>query len=118
MSTARYPMAPLAPRRRFYSRVRKSAVASIALVAGSLAIGTIGYHALQPIDWMSAFHKAALILSGMGPVEPIMQSSGGKLFEATYAIYSGIVLLAAAAVLVAPVFHRVLHRFHLEDSGG
>lgn len=118
MNGTRNALVPLAPRHRFYSRIRNSAIASISLVGVSLAIGTVGYHRLQGVGWMTAFHKAAMILSGMGPVEPFMQESTGKLFEAVYALYSGVVLLAATAVLVAPVFHRLLHRFHLEDSGG
>ena len=109
-------LAPLATRERFYSRLWRSASLSAAVVAGSLAIGAIGYHALQPIGWIDAFHKAAMILSGMGPVDPFMTSPGGKVFEAAYALYSAVILLTAAALLITPVFHRVLHRFHLEDS--
>lgn len=108
---------PLASRRRFYSRIGRSALFSAVVVVVSLALGMIGYHALQPIEWIDALHKAALILSGMGPVDPFMTSAGGKLFEAVYALYSGVILLAATALLIAPLFHRILHRFHLEDSG-
>lgn len=107
---------PLAAKGRFYSRVRRSAVLSVSLVGGSWAFGAIGYHVLQPIGWVDSLHKAALILSGMGPVEPMMGTVAGKLFEAIYALYSGVVLLAATAMLVAPLFHRLLHRFRLEDS--
>ncbi len=110
------PLAPLATRQRFYSRFWRSASLSAVVVAVSLGIGAIGYHALQPIGWIDAFHKAAMILSGMGPVDPFMTSPIGKLFEAAYALYSAVILLTAAALLIAPVFHRVLHRFHLEDS--
>ncbi|HZQ60072.1 MAG TPA: hypothetical protein VFC24_01910 [Casimicrobiaceae bacterium] len=107
---------PIAPKRRFYQRLRRSGLFSASLVLGSLAIGTIGYKVLQPVGWIAAFHKAALILSGMGPVDPFMDSDAGKIFEALYAIYSGVILLAATAVFVAPIFHRLMHRFHLEDS--
>lgn len=106
----------MAPRERFYKRLRRSAMAFASVVLVSLAIGTIGYHALLPIDWITAFHKAALILSGMGPVDPFMNTAGGKVFEGLYAIYSGVILLAGTAVLVAPLLHRLLHHFHLQDS--
>lgn len=109
-------VAPIAPRGRFYSRLRRSGFFSACLVLGSLAIGTIGYKIFQPVGWIAAFHKAAMILSGMGPVDPFMESSAGRIFEAVYALYSGVILLAATAVFFAPIVHRLMHRFHLEDS--
>jgi len=115
-AAAAAPVARIAPRPRFYRRLRRSAFVSAFVVVLSIAVGTAGYHLLQGVGWIDAFHKAAMILSGMGPVEPYMDSAGGKIFEALYALYSGIVLLAATAVLVAPVFHRLMHRFHIEDS--
>ncbi len=116
MSVSHSPIVPLAPRTRFYTRVRRSALVSSGLVSVSLAVGTVGYHALQPIGWMASFHKASMILSGMGPVEPFMEGTAGKLFESLYALYSGVVLLASTAILFAPIVHRLLHRFHLQDS--
>lgn len=110
------PFVPLAPRQRFYSRFWRSAGFSAGLVAASLSVGALGYHSLQPVGWIDAFHKAAMILSGMGPVDPFMTSPIGKIFEAVYALYSAVILLAATALLIMPVFHRILHRFHLEDS--
>lgn len=109
-------VAPIAPAARFYRRLRRSALFFAFIVLGSLAIGAVGYKILLPIGWIAAFHKAAMILSGMGPVDPLMDSDAGKIFEAVYALYSGVILLAATAVLVAPLLHRLMHRFHLEDS--
>jgi hypothetical protein len=54
----------------------------------------------------------------MGPVDP-MKSVTGKLFASGYAIFSGIAFLSTIGILMTPIVHRLLHRFHLqEDQGG
>jgi hypothetical protein len=53
-----------------------------------------------------------MILSGMGPLTPL-QTWGGKLFAGLYALYSGLAVILIAGLLLAPVLHRILHRFHL-----
>ena len=55
-----------------------------------------------------------MILTGMGPVSP-METTAAKLFSSFYALFSGIVFLGIAAILFAPIAHRFLHIFHLED---
>jgi len=105
----------LPPRDVFYSRVRRAGTYALALVVITLAVGVVGYHMLEDIDWLDAFHQSALLLSGMGPVVE-MTSTSGKLFDSIYAIFCGIILLAATGLLFAPVFHRILHRFHIEDT--
>ncbi len=79
----------------------------------------LGYHYFEAMDWIDAFANAAMILSGMGPLEPL-KTAGGKLFAGCYALYSGLALIAATGVLFGPIVHRVLHRFHmeLEQKGG
>ncbi len=110
--------AGLAPRALFYSRVAWAAAFSAAVVLSTLAIGTVGYihfAGLKPID---AFHLASLLLSGMGPVGEVDKfSASAKIFDSLYALFCGVVLLASVGVLLAPIIHRILHRFHLEDSG-
>jgi hypothetical protein len=108
---------PLLGRRAFARRVARSAGAAAALVALSLAAGMIGYHYLEGMAWVDAFANAAMILSGMGPLAP-PQTWGGKVFAGLYALYSGLALILIAGLLFAPVVHRLLHRFHLEDKGG
>jgi hypothetical protein len=87
--------------------------AALVVVAVSLFVGTAGYHVLGHLPWVDAFLNASMILGGMGPVDTLT-SSGSKVFAALYALYSGVVFLIVAGILVAPVFHRLLHRFHLE----
>jgi hypothetical protein len=87
------------------------------LIAGSLVIGVIGYHGLGELPWIDAFLNAAMILSGMGPVSDL-HGDAVKLFAGCYAIYCGITLIGATGIIIAPLIHRVLHKFHLEDEGG
>ena len=74
-----------------------------------------GYHFLEKLDWLDAFVNAAMILSGMGPLAPI-QTSAGKVFAGCYALFSGLAFITTLGVVFAPVYHRFLHRFHLEEQ--
>ena len=85
------------------------------LLLFSLLIGMLGYHYLESLSWIDSLLNASMILGGMGPVNPL-QTNAGKIFASFYAIYSGVVLLASVGVLVAPIFHRFLHHFHLVDE--
>jgi hypothetical protein len=105
----------LAPRRVFYTRVRRAGSYALALVALTLAVGMAGYHVFEGMPWLDSFHQAALLLSGVGSAADIT-SPGGKLFDGVYALFCGVILLAATGILFAPVLHRLLHRFHLEDA--
>jgi len=107
----------LLPRPAFLRRLGRY-VAVVALFIGvSLFVGMAGYHYLEDLPWIDAFVNAAMILSGMGPVAQL-QTWGGKLFAGVYALYSGLAVLVAASILMAPIFHRWLHRFHLEEERG
>jgi hypothetical protein len=111
----RHYVGALPPRRIFFSRVRRAAMYAFTLVIVTLAIGIVGYHGIEDISWLDAFHQSALLLSGMGPVVEI-KTVAGKLFDGIYALFCGIILLAVTGLLFAPVLHRILHRFHIEDS--
>jgi hypothetical protein len=108
--------APLATSRVFLRRLTGHFLFSAALVAGSLAIGMAGYHHFEHLGWRDAFLNAAMLLGGMGPVES-PASPGGKVFAGLYALYAGLVFLVAVGVLLVPLLHRMLHRFHLEAKG-
>ena len=66
------------------------------------------------MSWLDAFHQAAMLMSGMGPVVDI-RSTAGKIFDGVYALFCGVILLASTGLLFSPVIHRILHKFHLED---
>ncbi len=110
---------PLAPFGVFLRRIGINAVVVAAFLLFSLAAGTLGYHVWGGCGWVDAYLNAAMILTGMGPVTP-MVTTAGKLFSASYALYSGVTFLTLVAFLMAPVYHRVLHHFHLqtEDDEG
>jgi hypothetical protein len=104
---------PLPPRRAFLARVAQSSLVALGLIVASLCVGMVGYHFTEDMPWIDSFVNAAMILSGMGPVGEL-HTYGGKLFAGCYALYSGLALITIAAVLLAPVVHRFLHRFHIE----
>ncbi len=104
---------PLLPRRAFYRRLSRSLALASVIAAGSLGLGMAGYHWLEHLSWLDAFENAAMILSGMGPVAQL-HTSAGKLFAGCYALFSGLALVTTIGVVLAPVLHRFLHKFHLE----
>ena len=106
---------PLAKRSVFAKRLALNGILGLILLAFSLGMGMIGYHFLEGLSWIDALLNASMILGGMGPVAPL-QTVEGQLFASFYALYSGVVLLAAVGILVAPIFHRFLHRFHLGED--
>ena len=106
---------PLMPRRQFLVRLARSGALAVALAAFSLLIGMIGYHSLENLGWLDAFLNAAMLLGGMGPVNT-PASEGGKLFAGLYALYCGLVVIVATGVLLAPIAHRMLHKFHIQGA--
>src|SRR5215204_5933402 len=104
---------PLASQRDFARRLSRYALATAGIILFSLGIGMLGYHYFESLSWIDFLLNASMILGGMGPVNPL-QTTGGKLFASFYALYSGIILLASVGVLATPIFHRLLHSFHLE----
>jgi hypothetical protein len=109
---------PLLPRPAFLLRMLFHASLAGAILLGSLAIGVVGYHVLEGLDWLEALLNASMILGGMGPVDAL-HTPAGKLFASLYALYSGVVFLAVAGVLFAPLIHRFMHHFNLDapDAG-
>jgi sterol desaturase/sphingolipid hydroxylase (fatty acid hydroxylase superfamily) len=85
------------------------------LLAASLAIGMVGYATLEGLPWIDAFLNAAMLLGGMGPVNP-PQTPAGKLFAGCYALYAGLVFIVTAALLFTPILHRLIHRLHWDDK--
>lgn len=106
---------PLLTRAEFYKRLIVHFGTAFGMILVSLCIGILGYHFLEGMAWIDALLNASMILGGMGPVNPL-QTSAGKIFASIYAIYSGVIFLLTFAVLIAPVAHRLLHRFHLETE--
>lgn len=109
------PMDRVEVHQRFLARMKTNGGYSVAVIAVSMLIGTVGFHWLVNERWPLAFLNAAMLLGGMGPVGSIDQSRlPGTIFAAVFALYSGLIFLIVAGLLLAPVFHRVLHHFHWE----
>jgi hypothetical protein len=106
---------PLLPRKAFYARFAWSVAATAGIVAFSLLMGSAGYHFIEGLPWIDSLLNASMILAGMGPVDPL-HTTAAKLFAAFYALYSGIAFLTMVAILMVPLLHRFLHKFHLEVS--
>jgi len=104
---------PLLSRSNFIRRQINHFLIVLAIIAGSLGIGMVGYHWFEGLSWIDAFLNSAMLLGGMGPVA-VLNTNAGKIFAGVYALYSGIVFLVVAGVLFAPAFHRMLHHFHLD----
>ena len=85
------------------------------MLAISLGIGVFGYHFFEGLSWIDSLLNVSMILGGMGPVNQL-QTTAGKLVASFYALFSGVVFIAAMGVLAAPIFHRFLHHFHLADE--
>jgi hypothetical protein len=86
---------------------------ALALVMASLGVGMFGYHLTEGLDWVDSFLNAAMLLGGMGPVNN-PATFWGKIFAGVYALYCGLAVIMIAGLLLAPLAHRLLHRFHLE----
>ena len=106
---------PLLPRQAFFRRVAICFLLSQAVVAVALGLGMAGYHYFEEMNWVDAFENAAMILSGMGPVSTL-QTDPSKIFAGCYALFSGLMFITVTGIVLAPVAHRALHKFHLESG--
>ena len=102
----------LISRKEFIARQIKYLGFSAIILGCSIGIGTAGYHIYGKLAWIDSFLNASMILTGMGPVDHL-DTNSGKLFAASYALFSGVAFLTFVGVLFAPIYHRFLHRFHL-----
>jgi hypothetical protein len=105
----------LLPLHHFVGRLLLSLAISFAVVIVGLGVGVLGYHHFAQLSWIDSLLNASMILTGMGPIDP-MRSDAAKLFASLYALFSGVVFLSAVGLVISPIFHRILHHFHLDDE--
>ena len=105
----------LLPRNLFLRRLAKYAGISLSLILVSLVIGMIGYRVFEGFSWVDSFLNAAMLMGGMGPVSTL-HTGLGKIFAGGYALYCGLIELVAVGIFAAPIVHRFLHHFHLENE--
>jgi hypothetical protein len=108
---------PMITRRAFVVRIVKHFVLTLGILVVWLAVGVAGYAWLANLEPVDAFLNAAMIAGGMGPVD-ILTNDAAKVFAGIYAILSGVVIIGAAGIVLAPVLHRVLHALNLDDTDG
>jgi hypothetical protein len=102
---------------RFIRRMALHALVALSLIVASLFAGMAGYMHFEQMGWRDAFLNASMILGGMGPVKTDL-GEGGKVFAGLYALYSGLALVAVTGIMLGPVVHRVMHKFHWDDGEG
>lgn len=107
---------PLLPWPKFFGRLFRNSLLAFAVIGVSWLLGIVGYHAFAHLSWIDSVLNASMILTGMGPVDRLT-TVGAKWFASTYALYSGVMFLSSIGLLLAPIAHRFLHRFHLEEEG-
>jgi hypothetical protein len=103
------------PARHFAHRIALSVALSGAMAAIALVVGVAGFHFIADISWIDALHNSSMILGGMGPVAE-MKTDAAKLFSSAYALFCGLVFIGVVAVVLTPIMHRVLHKFHMDDA--
>ena len=105
----------LAPISVFVRRMAASVLLAGILIAVTLLIGISGYHWIAGFDWVDSLLEASMILGGMGPVNPLA-TTGAKMFASGYALFSGLIFIAVMGIVLAPVTHRMLHKFHIDEE--
>jgi hypothetical protein len=106
---------PILPTHAFAVRVVLHLLLSALVVGAALGLGVVGYHYFGGLPWIDSLVNASMILGGMGPVDPIA-SDAGKYFASFYALFSGLLFIGAASIVLAPFMHRVMHKLHIDDE--
>ena len=105
----------LAPFSVYVKRLIGSVAMALGLIALVLMIGIAGYHSLAGFNWVDSLLEASMILGGMGPVNPLPNDTA-KIFASAYALFSGLIFIAVMGLVLSPVVHRILHKFHVDEK--
>ena len=105
----------LAPVNVYVRRIIASLVIGLGLILVALLIGIFGYHLLAGFGWIDSLLEASMILGGMGPVNQL-PNDAAKVFASIYALFSGLILIALMGIILSPVAHRVMHKFHVDEK--
>lgn len=105
----------LAPRSIFIKRILGSLGVALGVIAVALSLGIAGYHFIAGFNWIDSFLEASMILGGMGPVNEL-HDDVSKIFASVYALFSGLIVIALMGIMLSPVAHRVMHKFHVDEK--
>lgn len=106
---------PLLPARHFTRRMLMHLLYALLLMLATVLIGVLAHLWLEPITWHDAVLNTALIVGGIGPYI-VPESIAGKVFLAAYGMFIGLVFVATLGLILAPLAHRIIHKFHLDDE--
>ena len=105
----------IAPLSVFIRRMAKSLALAGLLILVALSIGVSGYHWIAGFGWVDSLLEASMILGGMGPVNQL-PTTGAKIFASAYALFSGLMFIGVMGIVLTPVAHRLLHKFHIDEG--
>jgi membrane protein YdbS with pleckstrin-like domain len=105
----------LAPRSVFIKRLIAALAIAVGLILLALMIGIAGYHFIAGFDWIDSLLEASMILGGMGPIKEL-PSEAAKVFASIYALFSGIIFIGVMGIILSPVVHRIMHKFHVDEK--
>ena len=105
----------LAPRSVFIKRIIASLVVALGIISVALLIGIAGYHYIAGFNWIDSLLEASMILGGMGPIKEL-PNDAAKIFASIYALFSGLILIALMGIILSPVVHRMMHKFHVDEK--
>ena len=105
----------LAPVSIYVQRLAASVGIACGLILFALLVGMVGYHFIAGFNFVDSLLEASMILGGMGPVRELPNDTA-KVFASIYALFSGVIFIALMGIILAPVAHRVLHKFHLDED--
>lgn len=101
--------------RQFLLRMMWHIVLAVLIILVAICLGIAGHMWFEPVAWHDAILNVSLILAGIGPVL-LPETVSGKLFFAVYTVMASLVFVALIGVVMAPVMHRLIHKFHLDDD--
>jgi len=107
---------PLLTRKKYLRRLIYMSLITVVILTIWVFIGMAGYHFIDKLSWVDSFVNTGMLVGGMGPVNALVNPAA-KIFAGLYAIFSGVLFLSAFAVMMSPIFHRFLHKFHIDTSG-
>src|SRR5882672_6184943 len=105
----------LAPRSIFVKRIIAALMIALCMIVVALSLGLAGYHFIAGFGWIDSLLEASMILGGMGPIKELPNDTA-KVFASIYALFSGVIFIALMGIILAPIAHRVLHKFHVDEK--
>ncbi len=105
----------LAPRSVFLKRLLAAEGFALGLIGMALVIGIAGYHFIAGFEWLDSLLEASMILGGMGPIKEL-PNDGAKFFASIYALFSGLIFIGVMGIVLSPVVHRIMHKFHVDEK--